>query len=189
MKSLGNIAYNADLATKEYVDNADTQAMTNARTLASEEATRAITEAETNLNSQLDIIKANYATTADVDTKINAILQNVASTRTFTLNAALVGSTNNLKTWEGLTTDITTSELTFTCPAHPNYFSKLDAAGFTINLTAAQNPSHWPLEVEIAVSNGLGRIVLGTAYICYSFNGAKQTTINKKISVYTGNTA
>lgn len=189
MKTLGNVVYNADLATKEYVDNINTTTYKQAWNAISTITGEKVSAAETNMTVFMKQISLNYIPTADVDTKINEWVQtNVASTRTFTLNAALVGSTNNLKTW-GFTTDITTSELTFTCAAHPNYFSKLDADGFTINLTAAQNPSHWPLEVEIAVSNGLGRIVLGTAYICYSINGSKQTTINKKISVYTGNTA
>lgn len=186
MKSLGNIVNTADLATKEYVDNADTQTLLNARALISSEVSAQTAVAETSLNEQYASIKANCSTSADVDAKLSNILQNL-TTRTFTLNASLVGSTNNLKTW-GYTSDIPAADLTFTCAAHPNYFSNLNVNGFTINTTGASNKNDWPLYVEISANNGFGKTVLGTAIINYSSIGATATSISKTIYVYTGTT-
>ena len=186
MKSLGNIVNTADLATKEYVDNADMQALLNARALISSEVSTQTAAAETSLNEQYASIKANCATSADVDAKLSNILQNL-TTRTFTLSAYLVGATNNLKTW-GYTSDIPAADLTFTCAAYPGYFSQLNANGFTINTTGASNKNNWPLYVEISANNGFGQTVLGTAIINYSSIGATGTSISKTIYVYTGTT-
>jgi hypothetical protein len=184
MKTLGNVAYNADLATKEYVDTADKQNQNDAWNLVSTLVSEEITKTQNTYDTEMAYIKSEYVTSAEVDAKLSNILQNL-TTRTFTLNASLVGATNNLKTW-GYTSDIPTADLTFTCAAHPSYFSKLDANGFTITTTGASNKNDWPLYVEISANNGFGKTVLGTAVINYSSINATATSISKTIYVYTG---
>lgn len=186
MKTLGNITYNADLATKEYVDAADKQNQTDAWNLVSTLVGDEITKTQNTYDAEMAMIKTEYATTAEVDAKLSNILQNL-TTRTFTLSAYLVGATNNLKTW-GYTSDIPAADLTFTCAKYPGYFSQLNANGFTINTTGASNKNDWPLYVEISANNGFGQTVLGTAIINYSSIGATGTAISKTIYVYTGTT-
>lgn len=140
-----------------------------------------------NTSSIQTLEASNFATQEYVQQVLTKALAGL-DIRTFTINnVALVASTNNHKSWE-YTTNFETTDLIFDAGTKVSLFSELTADGFTVSSSGASQPAQFPVEVTIKCNNGMGEVVIGSAWVNYSINGATYTNINKSVFIYKAST-